>query len=96
MNDENKNETALVVAEKNLPAKPKRADKKILRQESIAYARLRDEALDALKEYRRCQNIFDFVCDEKLIDVSIYDIQKAMSRFEFLVGELKHTKRSKQ
>ena len=39
--------------------------------------------------FRRCQNNFDFICEDKLIDVCIYDIQKTMSRYEYLVSELK-------
>ncbi len=82
------NETA-VQDEKNLPARTERTDKKIMRQENASYSRLREEALDALTEYRRCVNNYDFVSDEKLVDVSIYNIQSAMSRYEFLLNNLK-------
>ena len=82
------NDTA-VQDEKNLPVRIERTDKKIMRQENASYSRLREEALDALTEYRRCVNNYDFVSDEKLVDVSIYNIQSAMSRYEFLLNNLK-------
>lgn len=82
------NDTA-AQGEKNLPARAERTDKKIMRQENASYSRLREEALDALTEYRRCVNNYDFVSDEKLVDVSIYNIQSAMSRYEFLLNDLK-------
>ena len=57
-----------VVPAQSAPA-VKRIDKQIARQEEASYARLRDEVLDALFEYRRCVNNFDYISDEKLIDV---------------------------
>ena len=76
----------MVKANSSVKVKP---DKKILKHEQAAYSRLRAEALDALDDFRRCQNNFDFICKDKLIDVCIYDIQKTMSRYEYLVCELK-------
>ena len=76
----------MVKANSSVKVKP---DKKILKHEQATYSRLRAEALDALDDFRRCQNNFDFICEDKLIDVCIYDIQKTMSRYEYLVSELK-------
>lgn len=70
-----------------------RADKRILKQEAAAYQALRSEALDALEDYRRCVNNFDYICDEKLVDVSIYNIQSAACRYEFLLKNLKRISR---
>lgn len=68
------------------------AERRILLSEQASYEYLREEALSALGDFKRCINNFDFICDEKLVDVCIYDIQKAMSRYEYLVHELKRIK----
>lgn len=73
----------------NKPKRLSRADKLIIRQEQAAYSALKDEALVALEDYQRCINNFDFIEDEKLIDVCVYDIQQTMSRYEYLVNQLK-------
>ena len=70
-----------------------RADTRILKQEAAAYDALRAEALDALEDYRRCVNNFDYISDEKLVDVSIYNIQSAACRYEFLLKNLKRISR---
>lgn len=70
------------------------AERRILRSEHEAYEYLRQEALFALGEFKRCVNNFDFISEEKLVDVCIYDIQKSMSRYEYLVKELKRIKNS--
>ncbi len=70
-----------------------RADKKIMKQEAAAYGVLRVEALGALEDYRRCVNNFDYISDEKLVDVSIYNIQSAACRYEFLLKNLKRISR---
>ncbi len=72
-------------AEKSLSS----VEKRIIRQEREAYEYLREEALSALGDFKRCVNNFNFISEEKLVDVCIYDIQKAMSRYEYLVSELK-------
>lgn len=64
-------------------------EKRIIRQERESYEYLREEALSALGDFKRCVNNFNFISEEKLVDVCIYDIQKAMSRYEYLVKELK-------
>ncbi len=87
----NTNQTA-AAGSKSIPMPDDRTNKKIMKQESIAYEKLRREALSALNEYRRCRNNFDFIADDKLVDVSIYDIQKALSRYEYLICELKRIK----
>lgn len=69
------------------------AERRILRSEQEAYEYLRQEALFALGEFKRCVNNFDFISEEKLVDVCIYDIQKSMSRYEYLVKELKRIKK---
>lgn len=69
-------------------------EKRIMRRERESYEYLREEALSALGDFKRCVNNFDFICDEKLVDVCIYDIQKAMSRYEYLVSELKRINRN--
>lgn len=68
------------------------AEKRIVLSEQASYEHLRAEALSALGEFKRCVNNFDFICDAKLVDVCIYDIQKSMSRYEYLVHELKRIK----
>ena len=84
--------SAAVNAE-NRPAALARSEIKTDKKENASYNRLRDEVLDALSEYRRCVEIFDYVCDDKLIDVSIYNIQSAMSRYEYLLQNLKRISR---
>ena len=84
--------SAAVNAE-NRPAVLARAEIKTDKKEEASYNRLRSEALDALSEYRRCVELFDYVSDEKLIDVSIYNIQSAMSRYEYLLQNLKRISR---
>lgn len=72
--------------------KPKRlthADKLLIKQRQATYSALKDEARTALSDYQRCMNNFNFIQDEKLIDVCIYDIQQTMTRYEYLVTELK-------
>lgn len=68
------------------------AEKRITQSEKASYERLREEALSALSDLKRCVNNFDFIYDEMLVDVCIYDIQKAMTRYEYLVHKMKGIK----
>lgn len=71
--------------EKNLT----HTEKKIIRGEEKSLNWLRREALDALSDFRRHVNNFDFISDSKLVDVCIYDIEKSQTRYEYLINELK-------
>lgn len=77
----------------NRTAVPARAKVGADKKDEASYLRLKDEALVALSEYRRCVELFDYVSDDKLIDVSIYNIQSAMSRYEYLLQNLKRISR---
>ncbi|HIV86270.1 MAG TPA: DUF2508 family protein [Candidatus Monoglobus merdigallinarum] len=91
--EQNKTEVEALPAEKEEAApQKKRSEKPSKRLERIerrAHQALIEETLEALEDYKRCQNIFNFVSDFKLVDASIYDIQRTMSRYEYLIAELK-------